>query len=428
MNKQDKQLCQLGLVMAVAFVIVFYACINPFSAIYKEATDHDRTQARLIKRVAKINSYASILSQELAWDADLARAFMVELGADKTQYRIWSHSNDDSDAGQEDWQTNVGVAMLTTDDVFNATTDRIVNLPSLLDLDGDILTLADDVRKGNLSKESFAQSVAQWKRLDPRFDPDISLAILVKTLRRRGSFGTPLEVAKQYLKERTQSGDLELTYERIKGLLINHDPKRVSFDQRKARGELSLAMFDVGEYVESPFWFNVDTMFNQKQAVASEREFYANALRYMRANDIQKAFDKGELVSIASLPDIGLVVDSRVGELDPPHQKLYRTLNPKLWEPLKRFATDCHKKFGTIFIVREATHSVMYQNELGSASISGPTGKSVEIQVDSRPCWRWVHAKEVIQFLRDKCDDLGIGFYTEKPWRNHLHIFLTEGG
>jgi len=260
--------------------------------------------------------------------------------------------------------------------------------------------------------------------LDPRFNPDISMGVLVTILRNDAS-DNPVSTAREFLDIHTKRNTLATTLDKVRRLWGKGTLPRVEFDATLVRPDLAMAVSDIYTFMDRPDWYDGEIA-RQKEAVTQEQHLYAHAVRYMTARDIQKGINRNDVVPIASKPEIGLVVDKLIGEYDIPHTNLYKTLNPKLWEGLQQFAHDCHTQYDTVFIIREANHSVMYQNKMGSASISGPTGKSVEIQVDGRPFWRWANAKEIINYLLVNKKKYHVDYYTESPHRDMLHLFLVE--
>jgi len=427
-GNENTPLVALGVAIALV-VSAIYVCWKPAVPYVlpgsKEARVTNRVQCNLAQKVKKINPYAAILVKELAWDPSLARAFMVELGGDRYFYRIWFNNREDIfNEGFGNWQSNVGIAQLTTNDVFNA-----YNLSNgsacLFDLGWEIVGLAKDVKDGRLSIQSFKQiGEQQLIPLDPRFNPDISMGVLVTILRNDAS-DNPVSTAREFLDIHTKRNTLATTLDKVRRLWGKGTLPRVEFDATLVRPDLAMAVSDIYTFMDRPDWYDGEIA-RQKEAVTQEQHLYAHAVRYMTARDIQKGINRNDVVPIASKPEIGLVVDKRIGEYDIPHTNLYKTLNPKLWEGLQQFAHDCQTQYDTVFIIREANHSIMYQNKMGSASISGPTGKSVEIQVDGRPFWRWANAKEIINYLLVNKKKYHVDYYTESPHRDMLHLFLVE--
>lgn len=427
-SSENEPIVAMGLIVALV-AAALYICWKPavlyFLPGLRETRVANFKECTLAEKVRTIDPYAAILVKELHWDTNLARAFMVELGGDRNFYRIWFNNREDFfNDGSGDWQSNVGIAQLATKDVFDAynLTNRSA---SLCDLDWEIVGLAQDVKDGRLSSQSFKQVVEQqWKQLDPRFNLDISMGVLVTILGDDVS-GSPIEIAHDFLDRHIKCNTLAATLDKTRRLRgVGRLPK-VEDGLRQAKSDLRMMLSGIYMFMDRPSWYD-DEINRQKKAVVLEQTLYAHALRYMTAHDIQEGIKRGDVVSLKDMPDIGLILDKRIGEYDTSHASFYKTLNPKLWEGLQQFARDCHTQYGTVFTVREANHSVFYQNKMGSVSISGPTGKAVEIQVDGRPFWRWTNAEGIISYLLVNKNKYHVDYYTEYPNRNMLHLFLVE--
>ena len=379
----------------------------------------DPAQSELRQQVEKVEPYAAVLVRELAWDPDLARAFMLLLDKGKN-YRRFDKTG---------WVYHIGIAQLTRTNVYDAldVEGGMLSMDAsncLWELEGDMLMLNETYRKGHLPKETFDACIAQWQELDLRFDSRASMAVLIDHFQQRHY--PPKQLARDFLRKKGVSeSDLDIKLSEVEALHLRGH-RRVELTQKSVRQVLLKKVRDAQAFLKQPSWFIKDKEDNQNLAVAKERELYGDAVRYMTVDGIRDDFVMARsIMKIESCPDIGLVIDPEIGKLDPKNREWYKTLNPDLWAALYNLAKDCHDRFKTDLVIMSGNRPVSYQNEIGNVSVSHPTGKAVDIQIDPRPCWRWVNGREVIEHLRKHCEDYGVDFYTERA-RNELHIFLTK--
>lgn len=384
----------------------------------------NHAQRKLREQVKIIEPYAMILSKELAWDRDLARAFMFVLNKGNHYYHFELTRGE---FGGDD-RYYVGIGQLTTYDVEDGMGDDLAAMNALNNLwefEEDILMIEQLYAKHCLSKETYNQCLAQWVKLDPRFDEKASMAILVGLLRK--SEMNPAFTAYSYLEKKglTKDYSFDGVRTRIEDLSIGSSYHRTICTSKQAKHALERKLAKVKELLEEPVWFERDLEW-QRQAVIEEQQLYANARRYMTVDEIQDDYTSSyRLIKIDSQPEIGLYLGPIIDQIDPVNTKWYKTLDSDFREALCGLAKDCHDQFKTNLVIMSGNRPVSYQNKIGNASVSHPTGKAVDIQIDPRPCWRWVKGREVIEYLRKNCQNYGVDFYTERS-RNHLHIFLTE--